>query len=84
MVKRTKHRIIFPAWKLEKETLLTRKSLPDNMEVATDDYPWGPYIATYLTDEEFLKQQDVLFPICPVTGITGVWDHDWAEAFELF
>lgn len=83
MPNRTRYRIIFPVWELVLKHKMDKDNLPDNMELLPQDFPWGPYVAVYLTEEEYKERQDQIFPSEPLTGTLGVWDHDWMEAFDL-
>ena len=74
MLHRTNHRILVP---LEELSLEDRSKLLhyefDSLEFLTK----GGYVASYVDDNFFLLYQDLLFPMCPVTGIIGTWDEDW-------
>lgn len=74
MLHRTNHRILFP---LEELSLEDRRALFNEQFESLEFLPKGDYVASYVDDNFFLLYQDLLFPMCPVTGILGTWDQDW-------
>lgn len=70
-------------WELVHRYKMDKDNLPEDREVLTEEYAWGPYVGIYLTEEQFKERQGQLFPTDPVTGAFCIWDHDWTDTYDL-
>ena len=71
---RTPYRLVFPSEELTPSQL---KEVIEGQKESLEYLPEDGFVASYVSEEFFLLYQDLIFPICPVTGIVGTWDQDY-------